>query len=403
MMVRTFQGRVYRVGVTALLTILCASAATAACVGDCNGNGSVTAGELTKIISIINLCDGVPAGCTAIPGTDKQCTNADRNGNGVISAAELTLIISNINSFATGCPPDSGSPTAAPTQQSTPTRTVQQFTPTPTVQQFTPTPTVVTGPPLGDRVFSLGPGSGFFSSLAASVKAGVPAGSLTLSAGPMDENGHSQVTLGNPGTVIRTDIALGGLTLCTKIDSCTGTLYCNGGAFVDVLNSLDSLKSGMTCVRDGMHSCPSATPSVCCSNSCEGVGVGSGNSPVQVSPPPSTTPTDRGSGAMLLMCTQRSATVTPIGDCSKADFTSAKPADQWYTTGIDTAQVTNHCAGSGAPSNKVPKLARQGTSFSCTDWATENGKGVLAFTIPSEEGSAAITGDGANGGLWSDQ
>ena len=389
-MVRTFPGSVCAVGATAILTILCASAggARAVCVGDCNADGQVL---INEVVSGVNIFIGTAAVTT--------CQNADQNGDGQVLINE---VVSAVNSFLdpTTCPMVAGgppTPTVPPAVTNTPT-------PSPTPLPPTATATTALGPPLGDRVFSLGAGSGFFSSLAASVKAGVPVGSLTLSAGPKDASGRSTVTLGNPGTVIRTDIALGGLTLCTKIDSCTGTLYCNGGAFVDVLNSLDSLKAGLTCVRDGTHGCPPPpTPAVCCSNSCEGVGVGSGNSSVQVSPPPSVTPTDRGSGAMLLMCTQRSATVTPIGDCSKADFTSAKPADQWYTTGIDTAQVLEHCPGSGAPVNKVPKLARQGTSFSCDDWTTENGKGVLGFTIPSEEGSAAITGDGANGGLWSDQ
>ena len=191
--------------------------------------------------------------------------------------------------------------------------------------------------------------------------------------------------------------------MCTKIESCTGTLYCNPGTNVDVLNTLDSLKAGATCVRDGTHACsppPSPTPAVCCSNACEGVGVGSGNDPVEMS---GVGTKDSGAGAMVLICMQRTATVMPIGDCAKADFTSAKLTPQYYTTGIDTTQVINHCAGSGSPANRIPKLAKVGTPFDCTNWTVENGAGVLAFTIPAEEGSSAITGDGANAGLWSDK
>jgi hypothetical protein len=376
----------------AIAAYLCnrAGVAVAVCAGDCNSNGTVSAAELTKSISIVNLCDGAASGCAAIPGTDKQCTNADRDGNGTITAGDVTFIISSIINYPSGCAPE----------PPTPTPTV-----TPTTGLPTPTPTTATGPPLGDRAFSLGPGSGFFSSLAAGIKAGVPMGTLMLHAGGMDASGRATVTLANPGVVIRTDVSLGGLTLCTKLESCTGTLYCNGGANIDVLNSLDSLASGLTCVQDGTHACPAPpTPAVCCSNACEGIGVGSGNQPVQTSPPPIPTPgKDNGPGSMLIICMQRSATVEPIGDCAGADFESAAVSEQYYTTGIDTAQVTNHCPGSGAPANKVPKLARLGTAFDCANWTSEDGVGVLGFTIPSEEGSATITGDGANAGLWSDK
>lgn len=307
--------------------------------------------------------------------------------------------------------PGGVNPTSTPTQGNTPptatrTPTVQQLTatPTPTLPGPTLTPTTAGGPPLGTRVFSLSSNSGFFSSLL-SGKVGTPMGTLMLEAGGMDSSGRATITLANGGTVIRTDLTAGGLTLCTKLDSCTGTLYCNGGADANVLDSLDSLRAGLTCVRNTTSCPPTApTPPVCCSNACEGVGVGSGNSPQQTSPPPSDTPgTDSGPGAMLLICTQRSVPIMPVGDCSKADFSGAAPAQQYYTTGIDTAQVLNHCAGSGASASKVPKLARKGTNFDCSHWTMENGVGVLGFTIPSEEGSATITGDGANGGLWSDQ
>ncbi len=304
------------------------------------------------------------------------------------------------------------SPTSTPTQGTTPptatnTPSPQQMTATPTATMPGPTltPTTAGGPPLGTRVFSLGAtGSGFFTSLLAG-KVGTPVGTLMLDAGGMDSSGRATVTLANGGTVIRTDLPAGGLTLCTKLDSCTATLYCNGGANVDVLDSLESLRAGLTCMRDGTHSCPPPpTPAVCCSNSCEGVGVGSGNSPQQTSPPPAATPgTDSGPGAMLLICTQRSVPIMPVGDCSKADFSTAVASQQYYTTGINTAQVLDHCAGTGAPPNKVPKLARKGTNFDCSHWTMENGVGVLGFTIPAEEGSASITGDGAQAGLWSDQ
>ena len=57
------------------------------------------------MLSLINLCNGTAAGCPAIPGADKQCTAADTNGNGTITAGELTRVVSNLDQFIGGCPP----------------------------------------------------------------------------------------------------------------------------------------------------------------------------------------------------------------------------------------------------------------------------------------------------------
>jgi hypothetical protein len=76
--------------------------------GDCNHNGMVSAGELTKIIAIITSCGPCPegpggpaSGCTTIPGADKQCVSADSNGDGCITSGEVTRIVSNIIRFST--------------------------------------------------------------------------------------------------------------------------------------------------------------------------------------------------------------------------------------------------------------------------------------------------------------
>lgn len=453
-MLRNFLGGAFAVGVAGFLIVSSAMPreSAAVCVGDCNNNGAVTAGELTKIISIINLCDGAAAGCAAVPGSDKQCTNADRNGNGVISAGELTLIIQNINTFASGCAPDAG-PTATPTNvQPTVPPTTAPPTATPTIAQPTATPTTATGPPLGDRVFHLntqvGPGtptpkpnSGFFSSLAVGITAGIPQGTLVLRASGLDASGHASVTLGNAPAFTQTDISLGGISLCTKVESCTGTLNCNGGANVDLLVSLDSLRPGLSCLQDGKGlppggatslcvaptppkaGTPTPAPLPCCSNACEGICTSSASStPGAPTPAPCTNSgnspattvganpgTDSGSGAMALLCMQRSVTLPLVrgtpNDCTKADFSTATLSPQYYTTGNATAQVNRHCAqNTGAsPANKSPRFAKVGTNFSCANWTTENGPGVLAFAIPSEEGSDQFKGDGANAGLYSDK
>jgi len=120
-----------------------------ACLGDCNMNGVVTAGELTKITAIILECDGAAAGCAAVPG---GCTAADKNGNGIISAGELTNVISNILNFATGCPPTTPGATNTPAATHTP---VPSNTPTPTFTippSPTPTATTVVAAVCGDGV-----------------------------------------------------------------------------------------------------------------------------------------------------------------------------------------------------------------------------------------------------------
>ena len=71
------------------------------CVGDCNNDGRVTAGEVTKIIAVILQCGGTASGCPGVPG---GCANADKNRNGIISAGELTNIISDVLQFPLGCP-----------------------------------------------------------------------------------------------------------------------------------------------------------------------------------------------------------------------------------------------------------------------------------------------------------
>lgn len=430
-----------------LLLLVAPGWAAAVCVGDCDASGTVA---INEVQACVNLFLGSAPVST--------CLNCDQNGDGAVAINEVQ---GGVNSFLNTdtCPMVTAAPGTAtpvptnttladtPTPSNTPTRTATRTptrtaTRTPTRPTATPTSSPTSAvPPLGLRVFQLStgvtpgagptptPASGFFTSLVQGSQ-GVPMGTLLLNAGPLDNDGQATVTV-SEATVIRTDLPLGGLTLCTRIESCAGTLYCNGGAFVDVLSSLDSLKQSLTCEQTKAPCIPptppkpptpAPSPYPCCSNACEGVCTSpsgptrtpggptptpctnSGNSVIQMSPPPPpATPVDRGAGAMRLLCMQRTATVSPIGDCSKADFAAASLSAQYYTTGINTTQVVHHCPGSGAPANRVPRFARQGTSFNCAQWTTPDSPGVLAFTIPSEEGSTSITGDGANGGLWSDR
>jgi hypothetical protein len=253
---------------------------------------------------------------------------------------------------------------------------------------------------LGVRIFTLGSGSAFFTSFLPTSKVGTPVGTMMLAAGAPDTSGNAEVMVTGPN-YFTTVLAAGGVTLCTRVDSCTGTLYCNGGANVDVTETLNSLKAGLTCVQDGSHSCPSSPTNSCCSNACEGVGVGSGNitaTETAVNPG-----SDSGAGALLLDCTQESKAVNKTSgvNCSTEDYSTASPGQQAYTTGNDTAVVLNHCSGSAAPANKVPTFSKKGQGFDCTNWTAAAGPGMLVFSIPTEEPSSFLTGDGSNVGVFS--
>jgi hypothetical protein len=374
--------------------------AAASCLGDCNGNGSVTASELTKAVAIVMDCDGAAVGCASVPG---GCVNAAQNGS-TIGITDLMAIVNNIIESPSGCPA-----TAAPTATATPLPTATPTTPPPApTATGTPTPTETpvpptdtpAGTPLGDRTFTLGKSSGFFSSFVPTSSQGTPSGMLILHAGPMNASGHATVTVTGP-YYTTTVLALGGVTLCVKIESCTGDLYCNGGTNVDATETLDSLKAGLTCTMDGTNRCsPGSTK--CCSNACEGVGVGSGNSMVGafgVNPS-----TDSGAGALALTCMQRSVAPNKISgvDCATQDYSMAGETVQLYTTGTNTAVVTNHCAGTLSTNNAdtVPMFSKKGQNFDCTGWTTGSGPGILAFSIPTEEPTSLFPGDAAQAGLY---
>jgi hypothetical protein len=299
-------------------------------------------------------------------------------------------------------------PTLGPTDTPTDTRTVTHtptITNTPTIAATPtvtppPSPTPTAGVTLGSRTFTLGATSGFFTSFLPGSKVGTPGGVMTIVAGAPDASGQAALTVTGPA-YFTTVLLLGGVTLCTRVDSCTGSLYCNGGVNVDVLETLNSLMSGLTCIQNGTNGCPSSPSNVCCSNACEGVGVGSGN--------PTVTTTgvnplvDSGVGAAILDCTQESLQVNKTSgvNCATQDYSSAGTAQQVYTTGSNTAIVTNHCVGTGAPANVVPTFSKTGETFSCIDWTLATGPGAIVFSIPTEEPSSTITGDGSNVGVFS--
>jgi|GEM_PF-2722501 hypothetical protein len=248
---------------------------------------------------------------------------------------------------------------------------------------------------LGTRVLSLGTTGGMFSSLAGGAKFSTPTGSLTLEAGVMDASGDVAVTLAVGGPFYST-IYVQPIdeTLCTEYSVLTGTMHCAGGVNVDIIVGLDSLAPGAgACVQDGTGNCDGDPGDVCCSNACEGVGVGSGNSEVVTT---GVNLGDSGVGAALLEFTTRVATVAGEDiDCSAVDYSSEAYTTQVFTTGAATTQITNHCAGTAAPADSVPAFSKSGEVFDCLNWSLEDYVGAVATVQTAEEPSGLITGDGA--------
>jgi hypothetical protein len=80
----------------------------ASCPGDCDGDGTVDAADVGRIVVLFTLCPpcggGAPAaGCVALPVAGGHCPAADRNGDGCISAAELTRVLAD-SLAAAPCP-----------------------------------------------------------------------------------------------------------------------------------------------------------------------------------------------------------------------------------------------------------------------------------------------------------
>jgi hypothetical protein len=384
-----------RVGVRGLVTLLLgvllsAAPAAAACPGDCNGDGVVSASSLTKIISIMVLCPGEPAaGCPAVPGDDKQCTAADINGDGTISAAEMTTVIKDIIEYPTGCPPPGvATPTvppalptatplpavATPTQPTAPTATPPSAptatlpaapTPTPTLPAAptatqpavatptlppaaTPTPTTG-GAGLGVRVFNINSkasASKFYTSVLTGLSAttGVQ-GSLKLVAGPKAADGTAALSL-QEDAFITVPLVQGQGTVCFKLfkEGTSGTLDCDGGAPGDAVVTVDS------------H------------------GAGPNGEPVWATAGTGT------AGAATLTVVQAGTTPqTGTIDCKTQTF--GTPASVIYATGKTTATVINPAPGSPGISGDKITATWPGKSFDCAAWTTTGSPGTLVVSI----------------------
>jgi len=356
--------------------------AVAVCPGDCNGDGTADAASLTKIISIMVLCPGEPAaGCASVPGDDKQCTAADTNGNGSISADEMTTVISNIIKYETGCPPPGvATPTVPPapatatkpptvavptatvppvataTVPAVPTATQPAATPTPP-PAATPTPTTATGPGLGERVFTINAttGSKAVSKLYTSVLSGLSVvappgitGSVTLVAGPKAADGTAPLTLAQD-TIIAIPLIQNAGIVCMKLfkDGTHGTLDCDGGLPANVSVTVDSHGAG----ANG-----------------ETVWETSGSGPA-------------GSAVIDVMQTGMNVPLpATVADCQTASY--AAPSRITYTTGTVSTTVLNPLPGSpGVSGDKITVTPRTGTPFDCSVWTQTDSAGALVTVL----------------------
>ena len=322
-------------------------------------------GDLIVNQSGAETCDGDAAVCAVgeICTENCQCTLC---GNGVIDvgeACEVDTDCPNPTDFCDGC-------------------------------------TCATRPPLGQRTFSLSANSGFFTNFLAGVSIAVPSGTFVLDAGSPDHDGVSAIT-GVGDTLVTVNLNVGNAaTLCYRYSSCTGSIDCDGGSNTDVVHTIDSLAAAEpSCVQDGSNACPNDPSSVCCSNACEGTGVGSGNA---ASVSPAGAASDSGAGAAIVQCDVQIVQDLPQGtDCTTIDFTGVPIVPHGFSTSASTSEVINHCAGNVAP-DAIPTLVQPGENFDCSQWTVEDSPGSFGVAFGAEEPSPFVTGDGANSFLLDD-
>jgi cysteine-rich repeat protein len=208
--------------------------------------------------------------------------------------------------------------------------------------------------PLGTRPFAFG-GALYSSALGPSVALGIPEGSFDLVGDAPATDGSAAVTVDGP-TYFRVPI-LGGAFgyFCGRMTSCSGQVFCNGGAPAGVLVEQDSAGSG---VQGNPLSITT--------------GLGS----------------DGGPGTMLLNCELSTLLVNPPEpNCAIQIYPSDQPSP--FTTGPITARFLNAHATIGSG-----EITFAGANFSCTQWSDASGPGTLAGPFLVEEFPQA--GDTAN-------
>lgn len=238
--------------------------------------------------------------------------------------------------------------------------------------------------PLGTRVISAS-GLGIIPSPVGAAL-GQVSGRLVLNAGAPDADGVAMLNTPPGPFYIAVNIPIATQTVCHRITFCTGAIYCNGGTDAVVRTELDSLMQGLTCqVATTPSACQTGGP--CCTNACEGLGVGSGNSPVtNTSINPGT-----GAGGLVVLECRDSTVFGPLGtNC--ATLTYGPERVSVYTTGSSTAAITNECPPDAA-TNRRATVSATGENFQCSSWSVENGPGKLLIPAVAEQPDARVAGD----------
>ena len=212
--------------------------------------------------------------------------------------------------------------------------------------------------PLGTRHFVLGGESQYFMNLPNSplftVALGPWQGELVLEAGTPDEQGAAAVT--GQGSIFADIFEGANGRNCRRVESCTGVLYCQGGANVDVLVTLDS-------------------------EGCQGEAGGSGNSASAIT---GAEENDSGAGALVLQCQVSESVPVPnqTPDCtSLPDEAYGSPREVVFTTGTHASDVVDACVNTGP----FGILSQTGEPFACEQWEDPGSGGILVFTQANEE------------------
>jgi hypothetical protein len=208
-----------------------------------------------------------------------------------------------------------------------------------------------------------------------------------LHAGAPDADGVAAISTPPGPFYISINIPIATLTVCQRITSCTGAIYCNGGLNAVVRTQLNSLRQGLTCqVATTPSACQTGGP--CCTNACEGLGVGSGNTPAtSVAVNPGT-----GTGGLVVLECLNSTVFGPMGTNCATLTTYGPERLSVYTTGSSTAVITNECPPD-ATTNQRATVSTTGENFQCSSWSTTNGPGKLLIPAVEEQPTALIAGD----------
>jgi len=324
--------------VTSIFSLLCLLASPVAaqqepCTGDCDGDGAVTVNELIVGVNIALENQGVDA-----------CPAFDADSSGGVSINELIAAVSNALNGCGVVPP---------------TNTPVPDTPTPTE---TPEPG---GTPLGERAFSINPTTGaagqtaLLSNVLANLGVPFPNGAMAFNAPTLRLVAGAPGPDGRAPLQLAEDVYIGVQALDTSIvcfhiiaDGSTGWVDCDGGPAPDVVltqgTGADAAPPVVT-VEDGA---------------------------------------DTGPGAVLLQVIQESGFLpngSSLDDCPLATYDP--PTETAYTTGEATGNK-------GAVSFSWPSEGNAGENFSCDEWTTENGPGILLGPLVGFDPRAG--GDSAN-------